>query len=414
VYTLKQIKYRLISGLDKFLSAILKFIISLLSILSFSFAQTVNNCHTTPTGGLITGNVNYGTSINWANPNESLASDNSYARTSIKSPQVTKYLRDRNFQFAVPSYATITGIIVYIEKKQDAGANIQDNSVRIEINDVPVGNDKAKLGTTWPTTDQVFTYGGFGDMWGLSLSPSDINNSTFGVLTAACVPSGGDSSTTYYAYIDNVAIDVCFTVPYDSSCGIYSLPVSISEFAAHVTENNLVRLNWTTLSETDNNYFTVERSADGKHFEQVRKVNGAGNSNRIIRYETTDEANITTTGIYFYRLGSVDFNGNYKTETRSMAVRIDADDNALRIFPNPTNSDGFHFSVPAGEEEVQITLFNEHGEKLFEQKLNSRSKCILQSAVVFPQRFSAGIYRVQCVSNNTCYSRNLMLKDESH
>jgi hypothetical protein len=97
-----------------------------------------------------------------------------------------------------------------------------------------------------------------------------------------------------------------------------------------------------------------------------------------------------------------------------MAVRIDADDNALRIFPNPTNSDGFHFSVPAGEEEVQITLFNEHGEKLFEQKLNSRSKCILQSAVVFPQRFSAGIYRVQCVSNNTCYSRNLMLKDESH
>jgi hypothetical protein len=386
---------------------------SLGTLLSVSFAQTVNNCHTTPTGGLITGNVNYGTSINWANPNESLASDNAYARTTIKSPQITKYLRDRNFQFAVPSYATITGIIVYIEKKQESGANIQDNSIRIEMNDVPVGNDYAKLGITWPTADQVFTYGGFGDMWGLSLTPSDVNNSTFGVLTAACVPAGGDSSTTYYAYIDNVAIDVCFTVPIDSTCGIYSLPVSVSQFNAQMTDNNLVRLNWTTQSETNNNYFVIERSDDAEHFEQVRKVDGAGNSNKVLHYETTDEVNPNLNGIYFYRLGSVDFDGNYKTEGRIITLRINADENALHIFPNPSGCDGFYFSVPAGDDDdVQISIFNEQGEKLFEKKMPNHYKGVMQSSVVFPQLFSAGIYRVQCISNNTFYCRNLMLKDD--
>lgn len=411
MYTLKQIQAQNNQSGFKLLTSCLKLLTAFLIITQTSFAQTVNNCHTTPTAGFISGNVDYGSSINWATPNNSLASDDAYARTSIKSPQITKYLRDRDFHFSVPSYAVITGIIVYIEKKQDAGANIQDNSIRIELNGTPVGNDYAVQGAVWPTSDAIFTYGGFGDMWGLSLTPSDVNNATFGVLTSAYIPAGGDSSTTYYAYIDNVAIDVCFTVPIDSTCGLYALPVSVSRFDARVMEDRQVRLNWTTNSETNNDYFIVERSTDGEHFEPVRKVDGAGNSSTLLDYEATDE--IYSDGIYFYRLASVDFDGNFNPESRTITVRINAADNALHIFPNPSGRQGFNFSIPvdAGEE-IIILVFNERGEKQFEQKISSRFKSTLNSTIVFPQILSAGIYRVQCISSSSYYCRNLMLHDQ--
>ena len=397
----------------KFIMTILK-LPAVIFIFSVSTFAQVNNCHTTPTGGLITGNVNYGTSINWANPNLSLVSDDSYARTSMKSPQISKYLRDRNFQFAVPSYAAITGVIVYIEKKLEAGAVIQDKSVRIEMNDTPVGDDKAKLGSTWPSSDAVFTYGGFGDMWGLSLTPSDVNNSTFGVLTSACVPAGGDSSNTYYAYIDNVQIDICFTVPFDSTCGLYALPVSVSGFNVNAVEDNHVRINWVTYSETNLDHFNVERSADGEHFEIERQVTGSGSSTTLHSYEAFDEVEFDKT--YYYRLRSVDFDGNSMTETKTIVLQINRDmsdvTNSLRVFPNPSGTGAFHFSVDNAADELLVSVFNSHGIKIHEQQFNSKNHSAFRGTITFPHKPGAGIYRVNCSGTGSFSSGSVILQNE--
>ncbi|WP_165851418.1 hypothetical protein [Brumimicrobium aurantiacum] len=47
-------------------------------------------------------------------------------------------------------------------------------------------------------------------------------------------------------------------------------------------------LEWSTLSDINNDYFTIERSKDGLTWKDVNQVKGAGNSISIIQYTSTD------------------------------------------------------------------------------------------------------------------------------
>jgi hypothetical protein len=86
------------------------------------------------------------------------------------------------------------------------------------------------------------------------------------------------------------------------------LPIELLNFTAEPVENE-VKLAWTTASETNNSFFTVERSTDGVHFEEVVKQDGAGNSNGIRNYDAVD-AN-PYLGVSYYRLKQTDFNGDF-------------------------------------------------------------------------------------------------------
>ena len=63
--------------------------------------------------GTIT-NVAYGTQA-WANPSNAGSSNDSYATRTLSG--VSDYLRATNFGFAIPSGATIDGILVEVEKR---------------------------------------------------------------------------------------------------------------------------------------------------------------------------------------------------------------------------------------------------------------------------------------------------------
>ena len=72
--------------------------------------------------------------------------------------------------------------------------------------------------------------------------------------------------------------------------------------------NNQVNLAWTTASETNNDYFTIQKSKDAQIFEDVFVVDGAGNSSTIINYFDIDKSPYT--GISYYRLKQTDFDGH--------------------------------------------------------------------------------------------------------
>ena len=84
------------------------------------------------------------------------------------------------------------------------------------------------------------------------------------------------------------------------------LPIELTRLNARV-ENNVVRLEWETASETNNDFFTVEKSSDAINFEKLTIVQGAGNSTKQIRYSIIDDSPIN--GISYYRLKQTDFDG---------------------------------------------------------------------------------------------------------
>lgn len=81
------------------------------------------------------------------------------------------------------------------------------------------------------------------------------------------------------------------------------LPIELVRFTAQCDGDNIL-VRWMTWTETNNEYFTLERSFNGVDFEQVDIVEGAGNSNQPISYEITDYNSLQ--GTSYYRLKDTD------------------------------------------------------------------------------------------------------------
>lgn len=117
-----------------------------------------------------------------------------------------------------------------------------------------------------------------------------------------------------------------------------ALPIELAYFQA-TPENNQVQLKWETISEINNDYFLVERSPDGIHYDVVQRVAGAGNSKNTLEYIIFDRHPLR--GRSYYKLIQVDFDGQ-KSEFKTVSVFHDSDV-SLQVYPNPT-TDFLYFS----------------------------------------------------------------------
>lgn len=132
--------------------------------------------------------------VGWTAPGNVVSDNGSYA--SMSGPGTSYYLRGRNFGFSIPTGATINGITVRYEAKMTAGMVIE-NSLKLVKANVISGNE-GKLGTGYSSSDTVYTRGGSSDLWGLTLTASDVNDATFGVGLSVQDMSGTDMFVDYF------------------------------------------------------------------------------------------------------------------------------------------------------------------------------------------------------------------------
>ena len=88
------------------------------------------------------------------------------------------------------------------------------------------------------------------------------------------------------------------------------LPVILTDFTAQLNASS-VRLDWSTSSEINSDYFAVERSTDGYVYEPLARSKAAGTTQTEQHYLYIDEG-VTNrlAGIVYYRLHMVDFDGS--------------------------------------------------------------------------------------------------------
>ena len=115
---------------------------------------------------------------------------------------------------------------------------------------------------------------------------------------------------------------------------INPLPVTFTAFTGRQDGNSVV-LEWTTMSENNNDYFEIERSSDGINFVTIGYVEGAGNSNSRIDYSFSDNA--PEQGRLYYRLSQVDFDGTREYADKVVTVTFANNKLAVSIVPNPTS-----------------------------------------------------------------------------
>ena len=166
---------------------------------------------------------------------------------------------------------------------------------------------------------------------------TSVNDLIVANWNSACWESKGATAITGNTTSGSITSSLPFTSYNIVTFGKNSnpLPISLSDFTAHCDGNN-VNLKWTTASEINNNFFSVEHSKDGKTFEVVNTVKGAGNSNSIMNYYFTDEN--AASNINYYRLKQTDFDGKFSySEIRS--VKCTENNTSVSYFPNPFSNE---------------------------------------------------------------------------
>ncbi|MBI4931636.1 MAG: SBBP repeat-containing protein [Bacteroidetes bacterium] len=149
-----------------------------------------------------------------------------------------------------------------------------------------------------------------------------------------------------------------------------SLPVELLSLTANC-ENNLVKLNWQTATEINNDYFTIERSINGKTFEAIGKMQGTGNSSTIQQYEFTDPLpnGEGWGGALYYRLKQTDYNGKYEYFPPISVICSPADEWNLLLQGTPFTDQLLATLQSPEDGNVQIEISDLYGKKISSSQL---------------------------------------------
>lgn len=171
------------------------------------------------------------------------------------------------------------------------------------------------------------------------------------------------------------------------------LPVTLVSFAAQRQGADGL-LTWTTASELRNAYFVVESSADGRTFQRLGQVAGAGTSTLAHSYHFTD-ANLSryATPQVYYRLRQVDTDGTGSySPVRTVQVPLAAG-LLVQAYPNPS-APGTEVALAIRTDQAgpaTLLLFDAVGRQLGQQQL-TLSPGTTTPPLTLAQGLATGVY----------------------
>ena len=162
------------------------------------------------------------------------------------------------------------------------------------------------------------------------------------------------------------------------------LPIELVSFGA-TCEDDGVLLAWSTATELNNDHFTIERSSDVEHWEEVGIVPGAGNSSSLLHYSLVDEAPLP--GIAYYRLKQTDMDGTFAHSDMVPAQCAKGNTINALLYPNPTLED-ITLEIPGGKDPLSYTVYNAMGAQVGSGAVTGR-------AVLHAAELANGIYVIR-------------------
>ena len=187
------------------------------------------------------------------------------------------------------------------------------------------------------------------------------------------------------------------------------LPIGLTSFNAKAA-NDGVQLTWTTSTEVDNDFFTIQRSEDGKEFSSIGTVKGSGTTSISHSYGLKDRAPLK--GISYYRLKQTDYNG---TSTLSKIVSVQYDGlitTLMNVYPNPSKGSGITLEItgPLNTDQIPVVIYDMLGRVYDTMTLvidkNSES---VSANLTFTKELPEGMYIVKAGQSPTLTSKFMIV-----
>lgn len=196
-----------------------------------------------------------------------------------------------------------------------------------------------------------------------------------------------------------------------STTGNNPLPIELIVFDAKPNKN-VVDVIWSTATEINNSFFTIERSADGINFEAIEIVNSKalnGNSSSNLDYATVDPKPIN--GVSYYKLKQTDKDGTSKY-SHIVAVNFSSTENSFNVYPNPATAGStinMYLNYPENKS-VLVVLSDMQGKRIYSKVIIIEKSNGMILAFDIEDKIAAGMYTIVATSDDTIYNKKLIVK----
>ncbi|MEP7171805.1 MAG: hypothetical protein ABI855_20695, partial [Bacteroidota bacterium] len=244
-----------------------------------------------------------------------------------------------------------------------SGAAVSNNVVNKTwmIDETTAGGSNVSMNLEWNSSDELagFNRANCGISQYIAASTSWSIPTSYGLATANPAP---------YYEMSEAAI-TAFS-PFIIQSGVSPLPVELLSFNAVLNHANATDITWTTVSENNSDYFTVQRSEDFTNFTSIAKVKAKGNSTETNKYFANDFS--PSKGWNYYRLLQTDFNG---TTDYSRIIPIYTDNENTDIHVNNPVQDNLNLTFNTESPGVTyIFLYDVSGKLVMSKEIKSHEK----------------------------------------
>jgi len=385
-----------------------------------------NNC--SMTDGIINTGANMLELSNTAAANLSGFSSASYVYGNLR-----RYIASNTSTYAFPTGTSayqridvknnnMTGV-TYIDGRFDVMARHDDADFAVEgINDGGANYLSLSLSGMWTIDPNSEPGGGTYDILAYTANMSGVFDNEFAVLKRATNAadgsfwntgggtingSGGDGRMASDGYALRMGLASFSEFGIASHQPSNPLPVQLVSFNAKLSRTGTVNIAWVTATEINNDFFSVERSSNGINFEEIQVINGAGNANRNLNYQTIDGKPLT--GVSYYRLAQTDYDG---TKSYSNIVSINnagvQTANTWSVFPNPVTIGGNVniFGNTNALNKATVEIFEAaSGRKVAFENINNET-----TKISIDRELNPGVYVVRITENETVQSQKLIVQ----
>ncbi len=185
-------------------------------------------------------------------------------------------------------------------------------------------------------------------------------------------------------------------------------PIELISFEAKA--NGMVNeIIWATATEKNNDYFSIERSADGINFNKIAIVEGAGDYTGRLDYEFTDLRPLK--GNSYYRIRQTDFDGTFKIFEAVRVQRDNIEATGFKIVGNPSTGQRVIMQMNI-EESTQIStvkIFDNSGSLVAQKQVNARD-LYNNEYILNGLNLSRGVHIVRFETGGKKYTERLMVR----
>lgn len=334
-----------------------------------------------------TGNVNRSIAVNWGN------------LTSTVTLEIT---------FSKP-VAIVSLPINGVDYDNNGGNRFND---RLEItgsNGSNTTNNILQFGATTPANSPATVYNdltsslptfaanvaGSPSVWVEGENTANSGNDNISILTNSTLPGVSKLVIVFKSGVVGGGVtnpdaqNIQFLPFIISAAGASNAPLPVNFANVNAKENGgKVAVSWSNLTESDINYYEVERSADGKSFAGIGKVQPKANDYSKQDYSFVDAS---AGPVAYYRVKAVEFNNSSKSSV-ILKVSNEKSKKQFSVYPNPVQNKVVTIqgsNISAGVYSIQV--MNANGQQVFAKSVSFQAGAISQS-IELPASVKPGTY----------------------